>query len=735
MKRTPGQNYRDSQRPRATTKSPTPLGLDPVSSVSTSRGEVMSSSSSPISTAAKAPDHFPANRYQAQNDPDYARSNKESAGQSSPGRLRTAYKQSQELFHSTLRKKSRNPVSPPPQTSSKLADQAQAKPSNPNDQAPKTTSKAKEEKRMYNEGYQERMKRVEDSRLFFRLPLDYQNTVQALQNIYSTISELEARQKISFEQLNSAPVELFDEEEWNAFNKQQAQLVVLYSDFMHYAYCPSEKVSQTKRLVNKYKIPSRLWNHGILHYVEALRKRAPRSKSLLARFVIHCMSLLMLFTEPIYESRHIWIESLGDLSMLCLMSNVKACAEWREMCMYWYQRRALLTAGTGRLYRHMGTISESKINSLFYACKAMTATQPIEITPPDLMAILHHAIDSGNTPEIESKRLEDNESSAVTTYINWHSQIMGLTEEVPNPALREVVTRDFCAGNSRIVTHGTVIIALCNIAALLKHGHESSTLSPVLKEAVKNKRSSSSDSSKDKDSSSDDLVPSTPIDDDWLALEPAKQMCFDILSSAIQASDYTAGLQHAIVWLHFLLAMTSVPRPIRDLHIDSNFPMDQLVFYINTLIKLDPRQYYSDPPRVLHSITPRLAAAPETRPPEERLQELIDDAPEEIRDQLCSVPSLMDRPLPEEAHMRGFAWSLLLPTTLKYMNGDVVPVDEPYVGYYGPSYLTETRVKRVLFLAEELEKKGDWIKLDSQSGTYYAVTSDSFSEESMATTP
>lgn len=707
------KTFKRSRGPKSTNASL----LDPAPSGS-SQSRLLGSPSSGVSgPTTRARSFFPTSRQQAQNDPDYSRKAGDSKNQGSTGNLK-------ELFQATLKKKPRNPLQ---QSSSvgaaatQASNSTQSKPL-PLGQPPQTPTKPKEEKVSYNEGYKDRIKSVEDSALFFRMPLDYQPSIDLLQNIYTNISELEASQKSHFDQLKEASTSHFDLAAWSAFNKAQIQLVELYCDFIHYAYSPSERASHTKRLVTKYKIPSRLWNTGILHYVDHLRWLAPHSKAILARFVTHCMSLLMMFTEPTYDSRHVWIESLGDLSMLCLMSSVEAVTDWRDMCMYWYQRRALLTAGTGRLYRHMGTISESKISSLFYACKAMTATQAIEVHPPDLMSILHHAIESGDTTEIESKRLK-NEPGAATIYISWHSRMMGFNseEDLTSDQLQQLLS-DFTIGDSFLISRGAMV-ALCNIAALLGYGKDPNTLLAFMKHKIKSKRPSSSHSGA-QGVPSEEFVASPMTEHEQRFLSSVKPVIFKTLGSLVEATDYTSALQHVIVWLHFLLAVASVPESIRKHYIDDNFPMGKLAGFINKLVQFDAtgQQYYKDPPMVLYYSPPRLGPRlePGTCLPEELLQSFIAAPGPEPHPEIEHVPALLDRPLPEEVHIRGFAWSALLPE-LKYMNRELAPLDEPYVGFYGQAYLTEIRVKRILEFAQSFDKAGIWLSRDSASGYYYPL--------------
>lgn len=241
----------------------------------------------------------------------------------------------------------------------------------------------------YNKGYNERIKTAENSPFFFRSPSETENIMASLHNINFRIRSMETVLRELLERFRTSTASsLFDEDLWSTLASQQLELVHEYSEFLFLASTPSKYMEFTKSLVSKYQIPTRLWNDGISVFVELLRSRSPASNNVLIYFVIQCINQLMLFVDPIYDTRHLWIESLGDLSLICLMTGDKTCGNWQDMCMYWYQRRAFLTPGTGRLYRKMATVSEVNIDSLFLICKNLTALQPMNILLSDIVSIL-----------------------------------------------------------------------------------------------------------------------------------------------------------------------------------------------------------------------------------------------------------------------------------------------------------------------------------------------------------
>lgn len=691
-----------------------------------------------VSDNVKHPEYFPSSRYLAQADPDYHRA-PTGVSRGNGDNLAATDIPNTELFRPTLRAKSRQGASSSQKRDNFISQVQSSGLSKPKtspvlvDSAGKHTSRktkaneGEEAKRPYNEGYRDRMRAVENSKLFFRIPLDGADTVSMLQNLYSKISVFEKKQAADLDKLvNSTPESPFDEEVWDNFARQQVQLVERYSDFLYYATLPSEKAVLTKGFIRKYKITTRLWNNGISVFVDVLRSRSPSSNKVLASFVIHCMNILMLCIDPVFDARHIWIESLGDLALVCLMSNVRACANWREMCLYWYQRRALLTPGTGRLYRHMATISDWHVDSLFYICKSLTAVQSMPVPTSDILSMLNNTIVSGNSSKIQTKALIT-ESKSIITLMEMHLHCINCPPPDSELRLDPALAQDIQSCDSIVINHGAAI-AFCNITALLKYGDSSCTLFNYFKQTNKKRWTSSSGANKDSTDQLDDgtakneegeIVFPTPGSEEIISLKSAKAIAKYILDSFIYTTDFSVGLQHVIVWTYFLLAAAKAPSHIRDCYIDKDFPFKSIVEYLNNICSIhDNKRYYSSQEVILVHSTPRIGPEPDQPVPEERFQHFLNLTPENERPNMDNFPSLFERPLPEEVHIRGFVWYNLIPN-FSYLNKEVSPLDEPYVAHYGAAYLTKIRVKRLRVLGRELTLRTPWIKYDSNSNLFY----------------
>lgn len=618
------------------------------------------------------------------------------------------------------------------------------------------SSAQKPVRRHYNEGYKDRIKSLEKSPLFFRVPLNRDQTIRELQRIYSDITTLEPRCKAILDPANKP--QLYDEDQWGEIAQTQIKLVEHYCDFLYYASTAIENGS-TKGLVRKYRIPTRLWNFGISLFIDSLRESRPQFTSVLGRFVINCMNLLMLFVDPIYETRHVWIESLGDLAFVCLISDVKACADWPEMCMYWYQRRLLLTPGTGRVYRHMASICDIKIDKLFYICKSCTSWQPTVLDPNEVLSLLNIEIDTrkyysdydisannSNSASLNSNRNSTLDypyrtHSSITSLCLLHLQCMGIIKKDRFYVDRDL-KNEIILSHKHTTDHGAAI-AFCNIAALLGHGNPENPLFGLFQALYKKKKqkgsSSEIESSESSNANNSNYNAPTASNEEevfvpnWAdeksitgisQLTIPRVLAFEILYAFLESHEWVPTLQHVIIWLYFFIALCENFPDAQEYYF-SKFKPHLFALYLNHIIDIsDDKRYFHDnsgQPYQGRRDSPN-EAAPDSIAPEERLALLVSDLRLQVPNaEIADVPLLMDRALPEEYHIRGFVWSSAL-ERYRYLFSETSIPDEPFVAAPSAHYLNEIRVKRILSLAIDLSKSCSWLVYDRSSQMF--LTSD-----------
>lgn len=655
------------------------------------------SAGSPIGSRSRHPKHFPTSRHLAQADPDYKRS-------TVPNSSATGEHSTQELFMPTLLKK-------PRQASTRASLNASRQPNNSSLPNPKRRQKVSENPnldvknnelvvrkeetrraRSYNEGYRDRIKSIQSS---VRIVYDTNSIIGFLEEIYSKIMTFEVSLSAKLEKLNaSTSASPFDEHVWEGVASQQLQLIELYTDFIYHASLPSDMVATTKRLVRKYNIPVRLWKNGVSTFAEILKSRSPASDAVLVRFSMHCMTLLMQLIAPGYDSRHVWMESLGDLALTCYYLDMRGCADWNTMVMYWYERRWLLTPGTGRIYRQMAVVCDSRLDTLFYLCKCLTSTQPSAVTSDHMKATIYR-------PHLVHMRANE----SMKTFVKQHLYFLGSGSPVGTQLKLSIMTleNEIRQCHYPITDHGATV-AFCNISALMNYGDDSCSLNMFFKQLAGLKQGAHSGGE------TKDYPSCVPEQSEVLILEPIKSLAYHVLDAFLNVSDYTAGLQHVLVWIYFLIVVSRAPSNLSTAYIDSKFPFESLVNYLNglLLVKQSEAHYSNDPSRtnshIMHSTDP------EAHLTRDQSDYLVEGKTQE-HPSIEPIPSDIERSLPEEVHMRGFLWAQSFQHP--YFTAEVDLLDEPFVAYYGSSHLTPVRVDRVLNLALELDTLVPWLEYDT----------------------
>lgn len=538
-------------------------------------------------------------------------------------------------------------------------------------------------RRHYNEGYKDRIKSLDNTNNSFGMPLGRNQTINELQRIFMEIASLEPKCQAALDPTfdpmalkrgalddnnnnnngtttTDHPLESYTEDQWNAIAQEQIRLVELYCDFLYYASAsiddgephnnnhlpddpPVSSYSATstsskslQNLVRKYKIPTRLWNLGISLFIDSLRDTKPQFTNVLGRFIIHCMSLLMLFVDPIYETRHVWIESLGDLAFVCLISDVKFCADWPSMCTYWYQQRLLLTPGTGRVYRHMASISDIKIDKLFYICKSFTTWQPSTADAKEVLQMLNFSkeriVPVGEPmvtggPYYPSSHLVP---QSIYVFCTLHLQCIGVLDFRKFHVGSEI-KKAILACNDPIIDHGATI-ALCNIAALLGHGAPDHPLFAMFQAAYRRKRNRTSHTT----STSTSTTTTTTSDEDsdlpydaayWAAADKGtstdhiiqiampRLLAYDILYTFMSASEWAIGLQHVLVWLYFFISLCESFPEVQATYF-SRFNATLFAQYLNRIAAaVANREYYDNSKLNAPEYYTPTSIAYDTRPP------------------------------------------------------------------------------------------------------------------------
>ncbi|KAI8134289.1 hypothetical protein DUD61_002012 [Geotrichum candidum] len=575
--------------------------------------------------------------------------------------------------------------------------------------------KSKSKEGGYNAGYRDRINNIKNPDLFFRSPpKTIQETMQLMEQLFKKIDTLQKNQEYQLDRLRKITRKGdFKTEEWSEFTRKQIQLAELFSDLFYYAASVSAIDTNfiVKNAIKQNKIPTKFWNKGISFFIDAVRVYSPASNTILATFVINCMNLLMPLTSIEYDTRHIWIECLGDLALICLIANIEQQEDWHSMCMYWYQRRTLLTSGTGRLYHHLASIAEPKFDCLFYVCKGMMCYYPAEFKPETLKSLL--------VPSRNSRKL-DAFSERANTYINMffdlHFQCLKLKPRDHGNDAAAFASDDSIQPE---LINRSAVVAYCNISAILSYGDKSTFYSKFL-QAIIEKVDGQGDVAMD----GAQIPVIKPTREELSQLKWAKKLAFTMLASYLKIRGSPATLQHVVVWMYFLLATAKAPVAVWDFYV-SGFPFGLLVDFINDLIAYDtgrPSRFKFVNSGASGGGAGAVSGAPATDPTLGMRSHANPDsaaavaaasfAAHNASQQPPPPPRSVDEiPLPEEIHLKGFVWTHTItpllnafttPQVMLDLKEFSIPIDEPHVAYHGGPELTVPRIKRIRFLAKRL---------------------------------
>lgn len=571
-----------------------------------------------------------------------------------------------------------------------------------------SSQKSKSKEGGYNAGYRDRINNIKNTDLFFRLPpKSIKGAIQDIENLFDKIDTLQKNQEYQLNRLQKITRKNeFKTEEWSDFTRKQIQLVELFSDVFYCAASVSSLDTNlvVKNAIKQNKIPTKFWNKGISFFIDAVRLYSPTSNTILSSFVINCMSLLMPLTGVEYDTRHIWIECLGDLALICLISNIEQQEDWHSMCMYWYQRRTLLTSGTGRLYHHLASIAEPKFDCLFYICKGLMCYQPAVFNPETLKSLL---VPTRNSRKLDS--FPERANMYINIFFEQHFQYLKLKGRDHGNDVAVFSSEDSIKPE---LINRSAVVAYCNISALLSYGDKSTFYSKFLQFVIENV-----DSQGDVAMDGGQMPVIKPTREELMQLKLAKKLAFPMLTSYMKIRGSPATLQHVLVWIYFLLATAKAPSAVWDFY-TSGFPFLQLVDFINDLIAYDngrPSRF-----KFVNSGVSGGAGAVSGAPISDptlgaRSESTFKPAalPSSVLSQQQLPPRNIDTiPLPEEIHLKGFAWTHTItpllnavtsPQVLLELKEFSIPIDEPYVAFYGGPELTAPRIKRICQLAKRLD--------------------------------
>lgn len=549
---------------------------------------------------------------------------------------------------------------------------------------------SEKESSSYNPGLKNRLQNIPEPELFFRRPITGgdQEVVAQMMMLLQKVQDKEMRQNEASKRLKSKQANSITDEEWARFTTAQFHLIEHYCDILFCASSINGNNLRAHEFIKINKIPTRFWNQGISSFIDIIRNIHPHSTTTLGDFVMTCANYLVPLTDDIYDTKHVWMESLGDLALICLLSKAKG-SEWSGMGKYWYSKRSILTPGTGRVYRHLFTASADNVDRLFYLCKSSSCSQPIEFSRQEHDILSRHV-------QVEPR--SDQKFDA--RYFKFISQVYTRT-------LMEIRT-DF---DESIFWYRPAATTFCNISALLAHGQQVCSISRYLNIYIEQKQNKF-------DTSYLDLNTIIPTSYELELGASARKLAFKFRKVIIRDKENNKETEHRysrqtiLIWLYFLLAMSKVPRHITEPYFDI-FPFEQFTDYVNDAIRQQAIKRIHNTPNgpiafddlgINYDIT---SVKKHNESGSLASQKLVYES-------LKNYPDYTTWPFPEEIHMRGFSWYYLLPNFPHFRPREDF-LDEPFVAARGEDSLDELRSKRIRSLARRLGEDSTWFTYSSST--------------------
>jgi hypothetical protein len=494
----------------------------------------------------------------------------------------------------------------------------------------------------------------------------------------------------------------------------QTSLINKYFDFMFLAHHPTGN-SVTRSLVRKYKIALRLWNKGILKYLDLLRTHSARNQDAMTKFIFHCFSLLTMLVDKPYDYRHMWLEALGDIARFSMAIGSVSNGDWRGISQYWYCRAANRSPGVGRLFHHCAVVCIYRLDSLYYFCKSLLSLQPFAPSSETILSLFEsNSEGEGNTPVAAFIKLHEmafrNEPTAD------HSDAMNTML----PYVLSAVRRDH-----EFLLRGAML-ALCNIAALMSYGSRTNPVSDYFFEvfvAAKSSTAAASNSSNQGTSPVDTTGPASgttgAVSSAYrnVVLRPKSTISFLLPFEMLRqflVLETNVALSHVLVWMHFLSALSASPAMCTALVLDARFPTEEFVTFLNKKLEnvKNTLKEVDQPGLSLRERIVRWKSRIQATGTEDLLARLNRQTPGYER--RGAFPGVRQRPLPEELLLVGYVWFHSAINPQWHKDYESATTDEPFPGHPGHLDYVPVRIVRIYEVALNIVATGTWLHFDGQ---------------------
>ncbi|RDW62266.1 putative telomerase-binding protein est1a protein [Coleophoma cylindrospora] len=496
-------------------------------------------------------------------------------------------------------------------------------------------------------------------------PISQEQLVAEVKGIYAGLVMVEAKCiEVDNKQATLAQQEgvhsKLNNEQWQALIALHRTLLHEHHDFFLASQHPSASPA-LRRLASKYAMPARMWRHGIHSFLELLRHRLPASLDHMLAFIYLAYSMMALLYETVPAFEDTWIECLGDLGryrMAIEDDDIKDREVWTGVARHWYSKASDKAPTTGRLYHHLAILARpNALQQLFYYAKSLCVPVPFTSARESILTLFEPVLNTESHTQFRLPPLD-------TAFVKAHGLLFTNREiERFDPTIDEFlmlldnhinkVTRKFMEQGYQI--------AIANIVSMLGFASKDNVIIKAMFPS-----SVAGDITME-----ETLATSSP---ELLTFEKAERLHNSTLEIVLDRINDANILPFIHVTLVFLLRISQHPEAMRL--IEEKFPWGALARLLNALL-------------ASYGTLDRIES---------------DEFPMPEKDD--------KRPFPEDYAIRGLLWAEnYFPDD--WFTNEKIDGEEKY---HERASMTTYRKERILFVACQVAKSGQWIRYHSQEG-------------------
>ncbi|RMZ74109.1 telomerase-binding est1a [Pyrenophora seminiperda CCB06] len=491
---------------------------------------------------------------------------------------------------------------------------------------------------------------------------------------------------------------------WQALIALHRTLLHEHHDFFLASQHPSSPPA-LRRLVGKYSIPMRMWNHGIYSFLELLRRRLPESKDYMLAFVYLAYQMVALLYEVVPAFEDTLIECLGDLGryrMVIEDEDVRDRETWAGVARSWYVKAADKNPTVGRLYHHLAILARPRVLlQMYYYSRSLASVEPFQGARESIETLLDPLVEKSQHTPLDDLSTEEVFALAHASQFD-HSSIekdsFGInkpTAKFSAPKAKFLEKLDIYVGRvtAKWKDQG-VYVAVANIAGWFDYGEDKNLIRHALLQQfyppppsdssneddvnARDNQKTAPPSDQQEPEKEKDRIPVTP--EEWeqaqeriennCHLNNARLLTYETSALVFRRLSDKNVLPHVHVMLAFLYNIASSTYVS---YLIADAPWVELVAFLNSLIKTEIRHSQSGNRKHVD-----ILLATDVFPGEgERTDEL---------------------PLPEDYHIRGQIWAWHFPE--KWLERE----QDEEERYLELASTAKNRVVRILRLAFQIAK-------------------------------